>query len=104
MLGSLFKIKPLIIIRDGVVAELGKERSRRRGIERLENEAREFAPFEEIAVMYSTTPEDAEAVAEDLGDLLPGGTKPIIARFGPVIGTYAGPGVVGLGLLSFGGA
>ena len=49
--------------------------------------------------MYSTTLEDAEAVAEDLGDLLPEGTNPIVARFGPVIGVYAGPGVVGLGLL-----
>ena len=102
LLGSLFRIKPLIVIRDGVVNELGKERSRRRGIERLKREAREFGPLQEMSVMYSTTPEDAEAVAEDLGDLLPGEKKPIIARFGPVIGTYAGPGVVGVGLLRSG--
>ena len=104
LLGSLFRIKPLIVIRDGVVNELGKERSRRRGIERLKREAREFGPLQEMSVMYSTTPEDAEAVAEDLGDLLPGDKKPIIARFGPVIGTYAGPGVVGVGLLPSGQA
>ena len=103
LLGSLLRIKPLIIIRDGVVHELGKERSRRRGIDRLERAAREYAPLDEMSVMYSTTPDEAKAVAEGLGDLLPGDKKPIIARFGPIIGTYAGPGVLGLGLLRSGG-
>ena len=49
--------------------------------------------------MHSTTPDDALGVAQDLSDLLPEGKEPIIARVGPVIGTYAGPGVLGIGVL-----
>ena len=53
---------------------------------------REFAPIEDLAVMHSTTPEVASEVAEDLKDMLPEGFEPHIARFGPALGVYAGPG------------
>ena len=98
LLGSLLRIKPMLRI-DGEVHELGKERSRRRGISRLQEIARSFSPIDELAVIHGTTPDDALAVAQNLSDLLPEGKEPIVARVGPVIGTYAGPGVVGIGLL-----
>jgi DegV family protein with EDD domain len=98
LVGSLLKIRPMIRI-EGEVHELGKERSRKRGIARLEQIARETGPLEELSVIYSTDPDDACALADNLGDLLPEGKEPIIARFGPVIGTYAGPGALGIGLL-----
>ena len=98
LLGSLLRIKPMLRI-DGEVHELGKERSRRRGISRLKEIARSFSPIDELAVIHGTTPDDALAVAQNLSDLLPEGKEPIVARVGPVIGTYAGPGVVGIGLL-----
>ena len=104
LIGSLLRIRPMIIIRDGEVHELGKERSRPRGIARLQRTARDFAPVDELAVIYSTTPDDARAVADNLRDLLPDSKEPIIARYGPVIGTYAGPGALGLGLLRSGPA
>jgi DegV family protein with EDD domain len=104
LIGSLLRIRPMIIIRDGEVHELAKERSRPRGIQRLQRTARDFAPVDELAVLYSTTPDDARAVADDLSDLLPDSKEPIIARFGPVVGTYAGPGALGLGLLRSGPA
>ncbi len=104
LIGSLLRIRPMIIIRDGEVHELAKERSRPRGMARLQRTAREFAPVDELAVIHSTTPEDARAVADNLRDLLPDSNEPIIARFGPVVGTYAGPGALGLGLLRSGPA
>ena len=99
LLGSLLNIKPMIVVRDGEVHELAKERTRKRGIARLEQEARSWAPLDELCVLYSTRPEEAQTVARDLADLLPEGREPLIARFGPVIGTYAGPGALGLSLL-----
>ena len=89
----------MIVVRDGEVHELAKERTRKRGIARLEREGRSFAPLDELCVLYSTRPEEAQTVARDMADLLPEGREPLIARFGPVIGTYAGPGALGLGLL-----
>lgn len=98
LLGSLLRIRPMLRI-DGEVHELGKERSRRRGISRLQEVARGFSPIDELAVIYSTTPDDALTVSQNLSDLLPEGTEPIVARVGPVVGTYAGPGVIGIGVL-----
>ena len=89
----------MITVRDGEAHEFGKERTRQKGLARLQRTAREFAPLEDLAVIYSTDPEVAHRLARDLGDLLPAGKQPIIARFGPVLGTYVGPDAVGIGLL-----
>ena len=99
LLGTLLSIKPMIIVRDGEVHELAKERTRRKGIARLQQVASEFAPIEDLTVVYSTTPDDARALAQALRDMLPEDKEPHIARFGPVLGTYVGPGALGIGLL-----
>ena len=100
MLGSLLKIKPLIIIRDGEVHDLAKERTRRKAVSRLERTAGEFAPLESAAVMYSTSREEAETLAERLRPSIAGGEMPIVTRFGPALGTYVGPDALGISLLS----
>ena len=99
LLGTVLRIRPMIEIRDGEVHELAKERTRARAIARLEAVAREYAPLEELSVVYSTTPEDAHGVASRLRDLLPGDKAPIVTRVGPVVGTYSGPGCLAVGLL-----
>ena len=99
LLGTLLSVKPMIIVRDGEVHELAKERTRRKGIARLQRVAGEFAPIEDLTVVYSTTPDDAHALAQSLRDMLPEDREPRIARFGPVLGTYVGPGALGIGLL-----
>ncbi len=99
LLGSLLKIKPMIILRDGVVDPLGKARTFSKGLTVLKNTAREFAPLEALVVIHSTTQDLAEEVANDLKDLLPTGTEPYVARFGPALGVYTGPGAIGIALL-----
>ena len=98
LLGSLLKIRPLIRV-EGEVHEMGKERSRQRGIARIQKIAVESGELAGLAVMHSTTPDDAVKIGEALRKLLPEGKEPVIAQFGPVIGTYAGPGALGIGLL-----
>ena len=99
MMGSLLKIKPIIIIRDGEVQQFAKERTLNKALSRLEEAARDLAPIEELGVIYSTERDDALRVAENLRDLLPEGKEPIIARIGPAIGAHAGPGAIGIGVL-----
>ena len=99
LLGTILRIKPLIIARDGIAHELGKERSRQRGMSRLQQIAKEFAPIEKMAVSYTTSSDDAYILADSLRELLPDGKEPLIVRIGPVIGTYAGPGALGISLL-----
>ncbi len=99
LVGSILKIKPMIIIRDGRVHPLAKPRTFRKGVARLQEVARGFEPVESVCVLHSTTPDIAGELAEALRELLPEGSAPFVARFGPVLGTYTGPGAVGIGLL-----
>jgi DegV family protein with EDD domain len=89
--GSLLSIKPLISVRDGEVVPLERVRTRSKAIERLYQLLKERLPAKEIGVMYSTDAEEAEKLAEHLRELFP--QQPVyLSRFGPVLGTYMGPG------------
>ena len=99
MLGSILKIKPMTIVRNGEIHPLGKARTFARALDIMKQTARNFAPVESLAVMHSTTPEVAREIGEDLAGLLPVGVEPHIVRFGPALGVYAGPGAIGIALL-----
>ena len=99
LVGSVMKIKPMIIVRDGEVHPLGRARTFHRALARMKESARGFAPVDSLAVMHSTTPKVAAEVADDLRDMLPVGSEPYIARFGPALGVYAGPGALGIALI-----
>ena len=99
LMGSALRIKPMIIVRDGAVHPLGRARTFPKALAKLKEATREFAPLESLAVSYSTTPDVAREVADDLRDLLPEGAEPHIARLGPALGVYAGPGAVEISLI-----
>jgi DegV family protein with EDD domain len=100
LVGTLLKIKPLIMVRDGEVHDFAKERTRRKAIARLERAAHEFSPLTSASVMYSTSRDEADALAESLRSLMTGEEDPIVVRFGPALGTYVGPNSLGLVVLS----
>ena len=99
LMGSALSIKPMIIVRDGAVHPLGRARTFAKALSNLKEAARQFAPIESLAVSYSTTPDVAREVAHDLKGLLPEGAEPHIARLGPALGVYAGPGAVEISLI-----
>ena len=49
--------------------------------------------------MHSTTPDAAQAFADNLGALLPSEARTYIAKFGPTLGVHVGPGAIGVALL-----
>ena len=99
MLGTVLKIKPMIILRDGVVDQLGRVRSAAKGADKLLEVARGFAPLESASALHTTGPEAANRIADSLKELLPEGKEPIVARAGTTIGVYAGPGALGIAVL-----
>lgn len=99
-IGKLLRIKPMIILRDGEVNDLARERTRARAIARLRRTAEEYAPLSAAAVMHSTTPDEAERLAAEIAPLMETGAPPMTARFGPALGTYVGPDSLGITLLS----
>ena len=99
LMGSMLKIKPMTIVRNGEIHPLGKARTFSKALARMKETAREFAPVQALAVMHSTTPDTAAEVANDLRDLLSDGEEPYVVRFGPALGVYSGPGAIGIALL-----
>ena len=93
LLGTVLSIKPVIELRDGVVEEESKVRTRSRALKLLAAKAAE-GKIEHLAVLHGNAP--------DLDELL-GMLEPIFPRddiitgvVGPVIGTHAGPRVIGV--------
>ena len=71
----------------------GQVRSRAKGIDRLIEWAGGFSDAEDISVGHTTTPQEAEKLAELLSGSFPK-DKIIRARLGAVLGTHAGPGTL----------
>lgn len=94
LFGSLLSIKPVIEIRDGVVEPESRPRTRARSFQYLATKVREAGKLERLAVAHSAAPDVADLVAM-LGDFFPQ-DEILIGSIGPVIGTHAGPGCVGV--------
>jgi len=90
---AVLNVKGLLTLRNGQLRPAGLVRSRRKGIERLSQFVKSAPYVEELAIVYSTTPEDAEKLADDVAPLLPN-VVPIIVRLGPALGVHAGPGAL----------
>ena len=97
LLGGLLKVKPILRTNDGVIDTYKRARSRKGGMAMLNQTARSFEKLDELCVIYTTDKTDAEILANQVSDLLPKGKTPLLIQVGPVIGTHAGPNLVGLG-------
>jgi len=97
-LGGILRVKPLLELRDGEVHPLERLRTKAHALDRLFQIATSYANVQEVAIGYSTNPQDAHDFEQRLAAVMPH-VNIWVARFGPVIGTHGGPGVLGLGLL-----
>jgi len=95
VLGTLLNIKPLIEIRDSAVLPLERVRTRRKSIQRLIELVAALGPLEELAVLHSNAPQEAQRLAEELSFLHPL-ERILIAEVGVIIGTHAGPNGLGV--------
>jgi DegV family protein with EDD domain len=90
---SLLHVKLLLTLRDGELRPSGLARTRRKGTDRLLDFVRSASHIEDLAIVYSTTPNDAQTLANHISSLFLT-TVPRIARLGPALGVHAGPGVL----------
>ena len=97
--GSILRIKPMIVVQDGEVQPLGRARTYAKGMAQMEQDIRDFGPAEELFLTYSTDEDVARRLAESMSDLLPEGADPIIAPMGPSVGAHTGPGAIGIASL-----
>lgn len=93
MLGSMLSIKPIVDISSGEVAEAAKVRTRRKALGWLRDTVRDAGPVENLSVMHGQAA-DADAFRDMLAEVHGGEIR--ITDIGPVVGTHAGRGVLGM--------
>ncbi|MBI2854233.1 MAG: DegV family protein [Chloroflexi bacterium] len=98
LLGSMLNLKPMIVVRDGEVHPLERVRTRAKAVARLRQLVENSKDPEELAVIHATTPDDMEDLSKQVEKLVPG-KRVHRTQFGPVLGTYTGPGILAVGLL-----
>jgi len=93
LLGTMLAIKPVLEVRDGVVEEAGKVRTRSKALRLLVDRVKQ-GPFENLAVLHGNAPDLDELL--DLLEPLAPQDEIVVGQIGPVIGTHAGPRVIGV--------
>jgi DegV family protein with EDD domain len=93
LLGSMLSIKPLLELRDGVVEEAGKVRTRSKSLQFLVDRVKE-GPVDNLWVL-SGEATDGETLLDGLDPIVPR-DRIQTGAIGPVIGTHGGPGVIGV--------
>ena len=98
-LGTLLKVKPILMIESGAIEPLEQVRSKRKAQARMVELAVERIGDQcaqaKVVVTNALTPEEAKTLSQDLEAML-GCAEPILSELGPVIGTHTGPGAVGV--------
>jgi len=93
LLGSILSVKPMLATKDGELVPAGRVRSRTKGIDRLFGFVKNALDIQDVAIVYNTTPDEAQALVGRMGSILPK-ERIRLARLGPALGVHAGPGVL----------
>jgi DegV family protein with EDD domain len=95
MLGSMLSIKPVIEVRDGVVTESGKVRTRSKSLVHLAEKLAAAADPQDVYVFHAQAP-DIDDFLERVSAIVPR-DRIEVGEIGPVIGAHTGPRTIGLG-------
>jgi DegV family protein with EDD domain len=94
-LGGLLRLKPILTIKDGETYPVTRVRSHQKAMDELFSLCTKHQPVEEVAVLYTTTPDEAAALADRAREALPR-VPVLLGRFGPALGVHGGPGMIGI--------
>jgi DegV family protein with EDD domain len=97
LIGSVLRVKPLLTIKNGLVASSSLARTRQKGIETLVEFVKKSRNIQDLGVVYSTTPDDAKELISRTSAVFPE-DRTILARLGPALGVHGGPGVLAVAL------
>ena len=97
-MGRMLDVKPILTLKDGMATPVVRKRTRAKAIEYLRRFAAGFDNIAELAVAYTTTPEDAVGLVNDLDGVFPK-ERAYLSVIGPVLGTHLGPGALGIAVV-----
>jgi DegV family protein with EDD domain len=97
--GQLLHIKPILTLEDGEVLPLKRVRGNRKAIQEFAEAFRTATSDEaglRVGIAHADAPERMAAVEKLVHDVRPNAEIEVATTLGPVVGTHAGPGTVGL--------
>jgi DegV family protein with EDD domain len=97
--GQLLHIKPILTLEDGEVLPLKRVRGNRKAIQEFAEAFRTGTKDEaglRVGIAHAEAPERLAALEELVRDVRPTAEIEVATTLGPVVGTHAGPGTVGL--------
>jgi len=97
--GGLMRVKPILTIRAGEVVPLKRVRGNQRAFHEFITafeSGSEDGPGLRVAIADADAPDRSEALKELVQRTRPQAQLELVTTLGPVIGTHAGPGTVGL--------
>lgn len=97
LVGTVLSIKPIIEVRDGVVHEGGRQRTRSKALGFLIDKVRDCmnhgGGISQLSVLHAACP-DVDSFVEQLRSVYPG--EIMVGQIGPVVGAHAGRGTIGV--------
>ena len=93
LLGSILSVRPMLTMKDGELVPAGRVRNRNRGIDRLFDFVKNAVDVQDLAIIYNTIPDEAQALIGRMGFIFPE-EKIKLARLGPALGVHARPGIL----------
>jgi len=93
-LGSVLKIKPILTMHNGTPGA-ERVRTKARSINRLIELVSDLGQLEELALVHTNSPNEAEALWQKAKHLFPHQENPLSVDVTPVLGAHLGPGAIG---------
>jgi len=99
LLGTMLRIKPLLLVEGGDIVALEKMRTRPMALEKLVDFVAEFASIQEVVILRSPLENDFDDLIDDLrrrlNEVLPG-RKFSAIEYGPLLACHLGPEALGV--------
>jgi DegV family protein with EDD domain len=99
LVGGLLGVRPILGLVDGEVVAIARVRGAARVLRAMLDQLELHSSPDDalrVAIAHAQAPEQAEAIATAVAELRPRATIELVVPLGPVIGTYGGPGTLGL--------
>jgi DegV family protein with EDD domain len=99
LLGTILRIKPLLLVEDGDIVPLEKVRTRTMAIEKVADFVAEFAAIQQVVILTSPLDNEINELVSELRDhlsaALPGQRFPIV-EYDPILACHLGPEALGV--------
>jgi len=93
---QFLQVKPIIGFIEGELKLLGQARTFSAALAKVEQRIMELQPLENLAILHTRRPHDAQVVAGRLRESMGFQGQVLVGEMGVVLSSHAGPGVIGV--------